>query len=123
MRSNALGKRDGTGEVCEVTHIAIVWRDTTEAFMGVQKRIVSLVKQPELSPRNRSKREEYANMGAAASGALTKAKAEREHERAVPEAELERRLSLPLDRREPVGNAPDFTSNAQAHLATMTRKT
>jgi len=41
----------------------------------------------------------------------------------VLEAELERRLSLPLDQWEPVGDASEVTAGARAHLAAMTRKT
>ena len=65
----------------------------------------------------------YPNMSAAVSGELAKAKAERERGKAVLEAELERRLTLPLDQWEPVGNASDVTAGARAHLTVMNRKT
>jgi hypothetical protein len=36
---------------------------------------------------------------------------------------LERRLSLPLDQWEPVGDAADVTKGTRAHLAAMAQKT
>jgi Arc/MetJ-type ribon-helix-helix transcriptional regulator len=90
--------------------------------MSVQKQTVSFTDTAYTFAKELVETGEYPNMSAAVSGELAKAKAERTQERAVLEAELERRLSLPLDQWEPVGNASDITASARAHLAAMTHK-
>lgn len=90
--------------------------------MSVQKQTVSFTDTAYTFAKELVETGEYPNMSAAVSGELVKAKAERAQERAVLEAELERRLSLPLDQWEPVGNALDVTASARAHLAAMTNK-
>ena len=91
--------------------------------MSVQKQSVSFTNTAYAFARELVEAGEYPNMSAAVSGELAKAKAARERERAILEAELERRLSLPLDQWEPVGEASDVTAGARAHLAAMTRNT
>ena len=90
--------------------------------MSVQKQSVSFTDSAYAFARELVEAGEYPNMSAAVSGELVKAKAERDRERALLEAELERRLSLPLDQWEPVGEAADVTSGARAHLAAITSK-
>ena len=90
--------------------------------MSVQKQTVSFTDTAYTFAKELVETGEYPNMSAAVSGELAKAKAERAQERAVLEAELERRLSLPLDQWEPVGNASDITASARAHLAALTHK-
>jgi Arc/MetJ-type ribon-helix-helix transcriptional regulator len=90
--------------------------------MSVQKQTVSFTDTAYTFAKELVETGEYPNMSAAVSGELAKAKAERAQERAVLEAELERRLSLPLDQWEPVGTASDITVSARAHLAAMTNK-
>jgi len=90
--------------------------------MSVQKQTVSFTDTAYTFAKELVETGEYPNMSAAVSGELAKAKAERAQERAVLEVELERRLSLPLDQWEPVGNASDITASARAHLAAMTHK-
>ncbi|WP_282063637.1 hypothetical protein [Roseobacter litoralis] len=90
--------------------------------MSVQKQTVSFTDTAYSFAKELVETGEYPNMSAAVSGELAKAKAERTQERAVLEAELKRRLSLPLDQWEPVGNASDITASARAHLAAMTHK-
>ena len=90
--------------------------------MSVQKQSVSFTDSAYAFARELVEAGEYPNMSAAVSGELVKAKAERDRERALLEAELERRLSLPLDQWEPVGDSADVTSGARAHLAAMTSK-
>lgn len=51
-------------------------------------------------------------------GELARAKAGRERDRAFFEAEVQCRLTLPLDRWEAVGNMDGLTTDARAHLAT-----
>ena len=50
-------------------------------------------------------------------GELAKAKAARVREDALFAAELERRLALPLDQWEPMGDASSVTASARSHLA------
>lgn len=101
----------------------VVYWNTERIVMSVQKQSVSFTDTAYAFARELVEAGEYPNMSAAVSGELAKAKAEREHERALLETELERRLSLPLDQWEPVGNATDVTAGARAHLAALTRKT
>jgi len=54
---------------------------------------------------------------------LVKAKAAREREHAVFEAELKRRLSLPLDQWEPVGETKGVAQGARVYIAKMFQKT
>lgn len=90
--------------------------------MSVQKQSVSFTETAYDFAKELVEAGEYPNVSAAVSGELAKAKAERQRERAVLEAELERRLSLPLDQWEPVGDVSNVTAGARAHLAAMTRK-
>lgn len=91
--------------------------------MSVQKQSVSFTGTAYAFAKELVEAGEYPNVSAAVSGELAKAKAEREQERAVLEAELERRLSLPLDQWEPVGDVSDVTAGARAHLAATISKT
>ena len=91
--------------------------------MSVQKQSVSFTDAAYTFAKELVEAGEYPNMSAAVSGELAKAKAERDRERSLFEAELERRLSLPLDHWEPVGEASDVTAGARAHLAAMAQKT
>ncbi|MEQ8372896.1 MAG: hypothetical protein RLQ73_16650 [Hoeflea sp. D1-CHI-28] len=90
--------------------------------MTVQKQSVSFTDAAYDFAKELVESGEYPNVSAAVSGELAKSKAERQRERAVLEAELERRLSLPLDQWEPVGDASDVTAGARAHLAALTQK-
>lgn len=91
--------------------------------MSVQKQTVSFTDTAYTFAKELVEAGEYPNMSAAVSGELAKAKAERQREQSVLEAELERRLSLPLDQWEPVGEASQVTVGARAHLAAISRKT
>ncbi|ALG92092.1 MAG: hypothetical protein CL814_17835 [Confluentimicrobium sp.] len=91
--------------------------------MSVQKQSVSFTDTAYTFARELVEAGEYPNVSAAVSGELAKAKAERDLERTLLEAELERRLSLPLDQWEPVGDAAGVTKGARAHLAAMAQKT
>ncbi|SMD14293.1 hypothetical protein [Primorskyibacter flagellatus] len=90
--------------------------------MSVQKQSVSFTDTAYAFAKELVEAGEYPTVSAAVSGELAKAKAEREREHAVLEAELKRRLSLPLDQWDPVGEATGVTQGARAHLATMTQK-
>lgn len=90
--------------------------------MSVQKQSVSFTDTAYAFARELVEAGEYPNVSAAVSGELAKAKAARERERALLEAELERRLSLPLDQWEPIGEATRVTDGARAHLTALSRK-
>ncbi len=91
--------------------------------MSVQKQTVSFTDTAYAFAKELVEAGEYPNMSAAVSGELAKAKAERQREQSILVAELERRLSLPLDQWEPVGEASQVTAGARAHLAAISRKT
>jgi Arc/MetJ-type ribon-helix-helix transcriptional regulator len=89
--------------------------------MGVQKQSVSFTDAAYSYARELVEAGEYPNVSAAVSGELAKAKADRDRERSLLEAELERRLSLPIDQWEPVGDVVDLTAGARAHLDAMAK--
>ncbi|WP_179380471.1 hypothetical protein [Jannaschia marina] len=85
--------------------------------MGVQKQSVSFTDVAYSYAKELVEAGEYPNISAAVSGELAKAKADRDRERSLLEAEVQCRLSLPLDQWEPLG---DVTAGARAHLNAMT---
>lgn len=85
--------------------------------MGVHKQSVSFTDTAFAFARELVESGEYPNISAAVSGEMTRARAARERERALFEAEVQRRLALPLDAWVPVGATDSFTSDARAHLA------
>lgn len=87
--------------------------------MPVLKQSVSFTEAAYAFAKELVEAGEYPTVSAAVSGELAKAKAERDRERSLLEAELERRLALPLDRWEPVGEAGTLTDGARAHLAAV----
>lgn len=90
--------------------------------MSVQKQSVSFTEAAYGFARELVEAGEYPNDSAAVSGELAKAKAERDRERSLLEVDLERRLALPLDQWEPVGEAGTVTDGARAHLAAFRQK-
>jgi antitoxin ParD1/3/4 len=90
--------------------------------MTVQKQSVSFTEAAFAYARELVEAGEYPNVSAAVSGELAKAKADRDRERSLLEVELERRLSLPLDQWEPIGDASRVTDGARAHLVANRRK-
>lgn len=64
---------------------------------------------------------EYPSISAAVSGEMVRAKAAREAQAAVLAAEVERRLALPVDLWEPVGELSEITGEARARLAALRR--
>jgi Arc/MetJ-type ribon-helix-helix transcriptional regulator len=90
--------------------------------MSVQKQSVSFTENAYAFAKELVESGEYPNMSAAVSGELAKAKAERDRQRTLLEVELERRLSLPLDQWEPVGETADVTAGARAHLTAKASK-
>ena len=90
--------------------------------MGVQKQSVSFTDAAYSYAKELVEAGEYPNVSAAVSGELAKAKADRDRERSLLEAELERRLSLPVDQWEPLGDVTGVTAGARAHLDAMAKQ-
>ncbi len=85
--------------------------------MGVHKQSVSFTDAAFNFARELVESGEYPNISAAVSGEMARARATRERERLLFEAEVQRRLALPLDTWEPVRTGEAITSGARAHLA------
>lgn len=84
--------------------------------MGVHKQSVSFTEAAFAFARELVENGEYQNISAAVSGEMTRARSARERERALFEAEVQRRLALPLDAWEPIGTSESFTAQARTHL-------
>ncbi len=65
---------------------------------------------------------EYPSISAAVSGEMVRAKSAREAQAAVLAAEVERRLALPVDQWEPVGELAEITGEARTRLAELRRR-
>lgn len=87
--------------------------------MSVHKQSVSFTDAAFAFARDLVEAGEYSNVSAAVSGELARAKAVRERDRTLLEAEVQRRLALPADQWEPVAALGTFTSNAREHLASL----
>lgn len=91
--------------------------------MTVQKQSVSFTEAAYAFAKELVEAGEYPNVSAAVSGELTKAKTARERENSLLEAELERRLSLPTAKWEPVGDVSGISAGARAYLASLNSET
>lgn len=89
--------------------------------MGVHKQSVSFTDAAFNFARELVESGEYPNISAAVSGEMARARTTRERERALFEAEVQRRLSLPLDAWEPVHTGETLTSTARGHLAKLAK--
>lgn len=89
--------------------------------MGVHKQSISFTEAAFDFARELVERGEYPNVSAAVSGELARAKARRDREQTLLEAEVQRRLALPLDQWEPVGEGVSLTGDARAHLVARMR--
>lgn len=89
--------------------------------MGVHKQSVSFTEAAFAFARELVDQGEYPNVSAAVSGELARAKAVRERDRTLLDAEVERRLRLPLSRWEPVGALDGVTRGARAYLGRTAR--
>ena len=90
-------------------------------MMGVHKQSVSFTDAAFDFARELVESGEYPNISAAVSGEMARARAVRERERILFEAEVQRRLALPLDAWEPVRMGGLITSGARAHLAQLAK--
>lgn len=85
--------------------------------MGVHKQSVSFTDTAFAFARELVESGEYPNVSAAVSGELARARAARAREKVLFEAEVQRRLALPLDAWEPVRTGETITTDARAYLA------
>jgi Arc/MetJ-type ribon-helix-helix transcriptional regulator len=87
--------------------------------MTVHKQSVSFTDTAFAYARTLVEAGEYPNVSAAVSGELAKAKATRDCEERLLEAELRRRLSLPVDQWEPMGDLAEVTAGARSYLSDL----
>lgn len=84
--------------------------------MSVHKQSVSFTETAFAFARELVEAGEYPNVSAAVSGELARAKLIRDREQALFEAELQRRLTLPVDQWEPLADPAAFTAEARTML-------
>lgn len=85
--------------------------------MAVHKQSVSFTDTAFAFARELVEAGEYPNVSAAVSGELVRAKLIRDREQALFEAELQRRLVLPVDQWEPMADPAAFTAEARSVLS------
>jgi antitoxin ParD1/3/4 len=85
--------------------------------MGVHKQSISFTEAAFAYAKELVDRGDYPNVSAAVSGELARARAARERDQTLLEAEVLRRLQVPADQWEPVTSITDFTADARAFLA------
>lgn len=90
--------------------------------MGVHKQSVSFTDAAYAYARELVARGDYPNVSAAVSGELARARAAREREQALLEAEVRRRIALPLDQWEPVGSIDDLFLEARERMDALQRQ-
>ena len=89
--------------------------------MAVHKQSVSFTETAFAFARELVEAGEYPNVSAAVSGELARAKLIRGREQALFEAELQRRLALPVNQWEPMADPAAFTSEARSVLNARAR--
>ncbi len=87
--------------------------------MPVRKQTVSFTEPAFAFAQDLVDTGEYPTVSAAVSGEMVRAKAARDTQAALLSAEVERRLALPLDQWEPVGELSEITAKARAELAQL----
>ena len=87
--------------------------------MAVRKQTVSFTEPAFTFAQGLVDAGEYPTVSAAVSGEMVRAKAARDAQAALLSAEVERRLALPLDQWEPVGELSEVTAKARAELARL----
>lgn len=90
--------------------------------MSARKQSVSFTEAAFAFAEDLVRSGEYPNVSAAVSGELVRARAAREAERALLEAEVTRRLSLPIEEWAPLGDPSDLTRVARARLVARGRE-
>lgn len=89
--------------------------------MTVRKQTVSFTEPAFAYAQSLVDAGEYPSVSAAVSGEMVRARAMRDAQTALLAAEIARRLALPLDRWEPVGELSEVTGEARARLAELRR--
>jgi Arc/MetJ-type ribon-helix-helix transcriptional regulator len=89
--------------------------------MSAHKQSVSFTDTAFAFARELVEAGEYPNVSAAVSGELARSKAARDRDRALLEAEVQRRLALPPDQWEPAAALGSLTSNARHRLESLKR--
>ena len=84
--------------------------------MSVHKQSVSFTESAFAYAKDLVERGDYPNVSAAVSGELARAREARVRDRALFEAEITRRLALPADHWEPIGDVQAVTADARAYL-------
>lgn len=84
--------------------------------MGVHKQSVSFTEAAIAYAKELVERGDYPNVSAAVSGEMARARAAREREQTLLEAEVRRRLQVPTDQWESVTDIADFTIDARTFL-------
>lgn len=87
--------------------------------MAVRKQTVSFTEAAFDYDQSLVDRGEYPSISAAVSGEMMRMRESREERKALLEAEVQRRLTLPLDQWEPVGELSDITREARERLARL----
>lgn len=87
--------------------------------MGAQKQSVSFTEAAYAYARQLVDQGEYPTISAAVSGELARARVARARDAALLEAEVRRRLELPLDQWVPVVSLDDLTASALARVETL----
>ena len=90
--------------------------------MGVHKQSVSFTDAAFAYAKALVERGDYPNVSAAVSGELARARESRERDQLLLEAEVTRRLQLPLDTWEPVDSLDDLTAAAFARIEDLERR-
>ena len=90
--------------------------------MGVQKQSVSFTEAAYAYARALVEQGDYPTLSAAVSGELARARSSRERDQALLEAEVRRRLEVPLDQWVPVGDVDDLTRGALARIDALERE-
>jgi antitoxin ParD1/3/4 len=90
--------------------------------MAVRKQTVSFTEPAFAFAQDLVDAGEYPTVSAAVSGEMVRAKAARDAQAALLSAEVERRLALPLDQWEPVGELSEVTAKAHAELARLRQR-
>lgn len=89
--------------------------------MGVQKQSVSFTEAAYAYAKALVERGDYPTLSAAVSGELARARTSREREQVLLEAEVRRRLEVPLDQWVPMGSIDDLTASALARIDALER--
>jgi hypothetical protein len=90
--------------------------------MTARKQTVSFTEPAFAYARTLVEAGEYPSISAAVSGEMVRAKTAREAQATLFAAEVERRLALPIDQWDPVGELSDVTGEARARLAELRRE-